>query len=164
MEQLLEVTWVHLGGCKETGEGATPLLGSLQEPRATVLTQSHLLPALPPAVWQSRRGGTGLRCSAGDGGKDKEAKPTPQKNRSLRNHESRRTPLSAERKEKKSVNQNSIPSGDTFQTQRQNKTVRQKMLREALPAGKRCRTGNVKRSSSGQRGPGSAGGAEGCGG
>lgn len=145
----------------DTGGGHT-FTGQPTEAQGHVLTQSHLLPALPPVVWQSRRGGRGLRCSAGDGGKDKEAKPAPQKNSSLRNHESRRTPLSAERKEKKSVNQNSIPSGDTFQKQRKNKIVRQKMLREALPTGKRCRTGNVKGSSSGQRGPGSAGGAEGC--
>ena len=40
LEQLLEVTWVYLGGCKETVEGVTPSLCSLQEPRATVLTQS----------------------------------------------------------------------------------------------------------------------------
>lgn len=80
LEQLLEVTWVHLGGCKETGEGVTPSLCSPQEPGATVLRQSHPLPALPlRGLAEPLRRNRGCNAQQGMEGKTKRPSPPPRK-------------------------------------------------------------------------------------
>lgn len=134
--------------------------------RAHTVTSSQLC---PPGVWQSLRDGIGAAMFSG-GWRERQRdqahspeKQQPQKPRKPKDHGM--TPLSAERKEKNQSTRILYPVEIHFKNRGKIKLiVRQKMLREVLPAGKRCRTGNVKVSLSGQRGPGSAGGAEGCGG